>query len=85
MHSALVGFLIMANENKVIEKILTDAGYWLHRDSGKHAVYTNGKHKIAMPTGKVTSHRFRHWIRSQIRQRERADQLELQKELVEVE
>lgn len=60
----------MANENRVIEKILTEAGYYLVRH-GKHPVYTNGTHKIVMPTGTIKSARFRHWIKSQLRQRER--------------
>lgn len=58
----------MASELKEIERILLNAGYKKERH-GKHPIYSNGVSRITLPTGNVTSGRFRKWIKSQIRQR----------------
>lgn len=63
----------MATENRVIQKMLKDAGYEIIR-WGKHPVYSNGTSQLILPAGSITSQRFRHWIRSQLRQRKRKEE-----------
>jgi len=36
-------------KRKDLVKRLTDAGWWLAREGGKHDIYTNGKQSEAIP------------------------------------
>jgi len=60
----------MANELRELEKILEDAGFTFLRKTGKHRIYVKGVIKMILPTGSVGSHRFRNYLKQQIRHAE---------------